>query len=49
MVKGMIEVIAFAVSYMVIFSSIALFHIITRLDRLIDLLSESEVQDADSN
>lgn len=35
----MIEVIAFAVIYIAIFSSIALFHVTTRLDRLIDLLS----------
>ena len=38
----MIEVIAFAVIYIAIFSGIALYHITTRLDRLIDLLSESE-------
>ena len=45
----MFEVVVFAVTYMVIFSSIALAHIIIRLDRLIDLLSESDVQDEDSD
>ena len=38
----MIEVIAFAVIYTAIFLGIALYHITTRLDKLIDLLSESE-------
>lgn len=38
----MIEVIAFAVIHIAIFSVIALYHITTRLDRLIDILSESE-------
>ena len=38
----MFELVVFAVTYMVIFSCLALFHIVTRLDELIDLLSESE-------
>lgn len=38
----MFELVVFAVTYMVIFSCLALFHITTRLDELINLLSESE-------
>lgn len=45
----MIEVIAFAVIHIAIFSVMTLYHITTRLDRLIDLLSESEGSDADSD
>lgn len=45
----MIEVITFAVIHIAIFSCMALYHITTRLDKLIDLLSESEETDADSD
>jgi hypothetical protein len=38
----MIEVILFIVIYIAVFLGIALYHITTRLDRLIDLLSERE-------